>query len=197
MYKIRLQIAAALLILLRVPSMMMAQSAGTGALTGTITDPTGAVVPNVIVTLTSTATNQVRTANTGADGTYKFSLLPPGTYRVRFAAAGFKTSEVGGVNINVTETPTLDRALEVGAQTDQVTVEASAETIQTASSTLGTVVGSREVAALPLTTRNYTQILGLSAGANVGVNNASNFGKGTQDISVNGANINQNNYQMD
>src|SRR5665213_2681343 len=112
MYKIRLQFAAALLILLWVPSMLLAQSAGTGALTGTITDPTGAVVPNVTVTLISADTNQVRTAMTGADGSYKFSLLPPGTYRVRFAATGFKTSEIGGVAINVTETPVLSRTLE-------------------------------------------------------------------------------------
>ena len=69
----KLQIAAALLLLLWVPS-LLAQSAGTGALTGTVTDPTGAVVPNVTVTLTSADTNQTRTATTGADGTYKFTL---------------------------------------------------------------------------------------------------------------------------
>ncbi len=85
------QLAALLLFVLWVPS-LLAQSAGTGALTGTITDPTGAVVPNVTVTLTSADTNQVRTAMTGADGSYKFSLLPPGAYRVRFAAAGFKSA---------------------------------------------------------------------------------------------------------
>ena len=186
----------AVLLLLWVPS-LLAQSAGTGALTGTVKDQTGAVVPNATITLTSTDTNQVRTATTGSDGSYKFSLLPPGAYNVRFTASGFKTSEVGGVAIGVTETPVLDRALEVGAQTEQVTVEANVETLQTASSTLGTTVGSRTATALPLTNRNYTQIIGLSGGANVGVNNATLFGKGSQDVSVNGANINQNNYQMD
>jgi hypothetical protein len=186
----------ALMLFIWIPS-ALAQSAGTGALTGTVKDPTGAVVPNATVTLTSTDTNQARTATTGADGAYRFNLLPPGTYRVRFAAAGFKTSEVGGVAINVTETPVLDRGLEVGAQNEQVTVEANVETLQTASSTLGTTVGSRAATALPLTNRNYTQIIGLSGGANVGVNNATLFGKGSQDVSVNGANINQNNYQMD
>ena len=177
--------------------LLMGQSAGTGALTGTVTDPSGAVVPSVTVTVINTDTNQTRTAITGSDGTYKFTLLTPGSYRVRFAASGFKTADVESVIVNVTETPVLDRILDIGAATEQVTVEAQAETLQTASSTLGTVVGSRAVVSLPLTNRNYTQILSLSAGANVSVNNASAFGKGSQDVSVNGANTNQNNYQMD
>ena len=176
---------------------LLSQSAGTGGLTGTVTDPSGAVVPNVNVTLTSADTNQVRTAITSSDGTYKFSLLPPGTYNVRFSGSGFKASEISGVVINVTETPVVDRALEVGAQSDQITVEAAVETLQTASSTLGTTVGSETATALPLTNRNYTQIVSLSSGANVSVNNAAIFGKASQDVSVNGANVNQNNYQMD
>ena len=73
---------------------VLAQSAGTAGLTGTVTDPSGAAVPNVTVTLTSNDTNQARTATTGGDGQYKFTLLPPGSYKVRFAANGFKTAEV-------------------------------------------------------------------------------------------------------
>src|SRR6476646_5838325 len=84
-----------------------AQSAGTGALTGTLTDPSGASVPNAAVTLTNRDTNQKRSTTTTADGNYKFSLLPPGAYRVTFSAAGFKTAEVPSVTINVTETPVL------------------------------------------------------------------------------------------
>src|ERR1700677_2699719 len=176
---------------------LMAQSAGTSGLTGTVTDPSGAAIPSVTVTLTSNDTNQARNATTGSDGQYKFTLLPPGSYKVRFSASGFKTAEIGAVNLNVTESPALDRTLEVGAQSEQVTVEASAETLQTSSSTLGTVVGSTEVTELPLANRNFTQIIGLSAGANVGVNNATSFGKGTLDISVNGNTPGQNNFQMD
>ncbi len=175
-----------LLFAICVPS-LMAQSAGTAGLAGTVTDPSGAAIPNVTVAITNNDTGQTRTATTGGDGQYKFTLLPPGSYRVRFAAMGFKTAEVTTVTLNVTETPTLDRALEVGQQSEQVTVEASAEILQTQSSTLGTTVGEKVVTALPLSNRNYTQILGLSAGVNGTVNNATNFGKATNDFSVNGA----------
>jgi hypothetical protein len=99
--------------------------------------------------------------------------------------------------VNVTETPVLDQRLEVGAQSDQVTVESQTETLQTASSTLGTTVGTRTLTSLPLSSRNYTQILALSAGASVGANDATQFGKGTQTMSVNGNDPGQNNFQMD
>ncbi len=176
---------------------LMAQSAGTSGLAGVVKDPSGASIPNVTVTATSTTTGQVRTATTGPDGAYRFNLLQPGDYRLRFTAMGFKTAEVGSVTLNVTETPEVDRTLEVGAQNEQITVEATAEALQTQSSTLGTVVDSKAVVELPLSSRNYTQIVGLSAGVSGGVNNATQFGKGTQDYSVNGADPGQNNYQMD
>lgn len=176
---------------------LLAQSAGTGALTGTVKDATGAVIPGVTVTLTSTDTNQTRSTITTEDGTYRFALLPPGTYGVRFTIPGFRTSDVSSVTVRVTETQVLDRSLEVGAQGDQVTVEAQAEALQTATSTLGTTVGATTVTQLPLSTRNYTQILALSAGTNTGANNATAFGKGTQNMSVNGNDPGQNNFQMD
>lgn len=176
---------------------LWAQSAGTSALQGTVTDPSGAAVPNVTVTITNNDTGQSRTTTTGSDGTYKFTLVPPGNYKVTFMANGFKTAEVGSEQLAVTETQGLDRTLEVGAQTEQVTVEAAAEALQTESSTLGTTVTSQQVTGLPLSNRNYTQLLSMAAGANAGVNNATQIGKATQDISVNGADPSQNNYQMD
>jgi hypothetical protein len=121
---------------------LLAQSAGTAGLTGTVTDPSGAVVQNVTVTLTSSDTNQARTTTTNADGVYKFSLIPPGTYKVRFMASGFKPSEVSDLTLNVTETPELNGKLEVGTQSEQVLVEAAAEVLQTSSSSLGTTVNS-------------------------------------------------------
>src|SRR5579863_7847028 len=149
---------------------LMAQSAGTSALTGIVTDPSGAAIPNATVTIISNATGQSRTTNTGADGAYRFTLLPPGDYHVSFSSGGFKTSEVASQTLNVTETVELNRTLEVGAAAEQVTVEAAAETLQTQSSTLGSVATGATVTGLPLSNRNYTQILSLAAGANAAVN---------------------------
>ena len=189
-------LAVVCLFLILAPS-LLAQSASTGALAGIVTDATGAVVPNVTVTATNTDTGQVRTGTTSADGFYKFALLPPGTYRVKFEAAGFKASEVPSVTVVVTETGVLDGHLEVGTQTERVTVEGQTETIQTSNATLGTVMSSQTVSGLPLTTRNYTNLIGLSAGANSSVFNATALGKGLQDVAVNGAPATSNNFQMD
>jgi hypothetical protein len=191
-----LQFIAALLTALWAP-MLMAQSSGTSGLTGIIKDPSGASIPNVTVTLTSNGTGQVRITNTGSDGSYRFVLLPPGDYKAKFAATGFKTAEVSSITLNVTETPSLDRTLEVGAQSEEVTVSATAEVLQTQTSTLGTVVGEKAMVDTPLASRNYTQILSLSAGAASNVENAAAFGKGTLDMAVNGATTQQNNFQVD
>ncbi len=192
-----LAVASLFALLATLPAALMAQSAGTAGLAGTVTDQSGAAVPNCTVTIVNNGTGQTRTTTTGVDGTYKFSLLPPGAYHARFAATGFKTSEVPAVILNVTETPELNRTLEIGTQNEQVTVEAAAETLQTQSSTLGNVATGATVTGLPLSNRNYTQILSLAAGANAAVNDARSLGKGTQDMRVNGNSPGSNNFQMD
>ena len=178
-------------------SPVLAQTSGTGALTGTVTDPSGAVISGAAVTATNKGTGQARTETTDSSGVYKFSLLPAGAYSVKFAAPGFKTSEVPSVAVNVTETPVLNEKLEIGAQTSEVTVEATVETVQTQNATVGNLVGARTVTDLPLSTRNYTQIIDLSPGVVANVASASAIGNGTQDINVNGSGSDQNNYQMD
>jgi hypothetical protein len=192
---LRLLTATSLLLLAR-PA-LFGQSAGTAALTGTVTDPSAAVVPNVTVTITNADTGQVRTVITGADGTYRFSLVPPGSYRVKFTAAGFKVAEIPPINLNVTETAALNQVLEVGQQAESVIVQAEAPVLQTADSTLGTTVTSQQVVGLPLSNRNYTQLLSMAPGAQAGVNNATALGRATMDISVNGVDPQNNNYQMD
>src|SRR5947199_9829682 len=76
-----------------IPS-LLAQSGSTSALTGRITDPTGAVLPGVMVTVTSIATNQTRTVLSAEDGAYRVPLLDPGSYRVRFSAPAFKSQQI-------------------------------------------------------------------------------------------------------
>ena len=175
----------------------MAQTAETGALTGTVTDPSGAIIAGASVTVTNLATGQSRVATTDANGSYKFSLLPPGNYSLKFSAGGFKTAEVSPVTVNVTETPVVDRSLAVGAESEQITVQSTQDTIQTQNATNGGLVGSQEVNELPLVTRNYTQIVDLSPGVVTNVSNAAAVGNGTQDVSANGSKANQNNYSMD
>jgi hypothetical protein len=174
-----------------------AQTASTGAIKGTVTDSSGAVVPNATVTATDNETGAVRTVTSGGDGSFIVTVLPLGTYRLRVQAAGFKPLEVPSIVVNVTETAAFNPVLEVGGQTQEVTVEATAEAVQTTNATMGTVVSSNTATAIPLTTRNFTNLLGLSAGANTSVFNATQLGKGTTDIAVNGASLGQNGTSMD
>ena len=175
----------------------LSQSATTGALTGSVTDPSGAVISGATVTATNPATGQARSATTDTSGVYKISLLPPGNYSVRFSATGFKTVEVPSVTINVTETQTVSHALEVGSQTQQITVESTVETIQTQNATVGGLVSGDTVTSLPLSTRNYTQVMDFSPGVVANVATATAVGNGTQDINVNGSGSDQNTYLMD
>jgi hypothetical protein len=191
-------ICSALLILsMAVSPALSGQSSTTGALTGTVKDSSGAVVPNATVTVTSNDTGQARTATTSVNGTYTVGFLAPGDYRVKFEASGFSTATVPSVTVNVTETPVLDQVLTVGSQAQQVEVRGEEEAVQTASSTLGTVVTSETLTSIPMTTRDYTNLLGLTAGANAGVFDAANMGRGITDIAVNGSTNAQNNFQMD
>ncbi|MGH9844267.1 MAG: TonB-dependent receptor domain-containing protein [Blastocatellia bacterium] len=200
--------ALALWIMVAAP-LCSAQTASTGALSGAITDPTGAVVPGVQIKVTSEATGETRTVTSRSDGTYVVPLLSPGSYRVEAEGKGFKRGTLSGVRVEVTETATLDVRLEVGATDETVTVNADAAVVQTESSTLGRVTDEKVVVSLPLVTRNYTQILGLSPGVTTNVTNAAEVGRGSGGTSgnfgggvggngtyVHGARSYENNFQM-
>jgi hypothetical protein len=92
---------------------LAAQTVGAGALTGRVTDPSGAGVANVMVTATSVDTGQARSTTTGTDGTYKLDRLAAGNYRVKFEAAGFKSLELPPATVNETETAVLDTKLDI------------------------------------------------------------------------------------
>jgi hypothetical protein len=175
----------------------LAQTGGTGALTGFVKDPSGGVIVGATVTITNDQTGQIRTEATGPNGGYTFALLTPGMYKVEFKADGFKTLEVPAANVNVTETNTLDAALVVGSVNQSVTVSETTQQIETQSATLGTVVSSTQITSIPLTTRNYTQVLSLSAGVTSDVTNAANLGAGSSQLFVNGNIYSGNNFLMD
>ena len=150
----------------------LGQTTATGALAGIVTDPSGAAVPNVTITVTNPATGQSRTVTSDATGVYRVPLLPPATYSVEFVAPGFKPQVRPGVVVNVAETETLNVTLELGTQKESVTVSGGAALVQTETTTLGHVVDQREVVNLPLVSRNYTQILALSPGVAAELTNA-------------------------
>ncbi|MGH9739773.1 MAG: carboxypeptidase regulatory-like domain-containing protein [Candidatus Acidiferrales bacterium] len=173
-----------------------AQTASTGALTVTVTDSSGGAIANARVTITSPA-GEMRTLNTGAVGSCTFDLLAVGNYEVEISAPGFKTFTIPSATVTVSETHVLKQALQIGAQTQHVTVNANVQLLQTQSSTVGGVVGERALTQLPLATRNFTQILDLSSGVSASVNNATQVGAGNQNMYVNGTGDVSNNYEMD
>src|SRR5437016_5860507 len=184
--KIRLLICRTILItaFLGSSSCLWAQSATTGALRGTVVDAAGAVVPGVIVTLVNPTTGQTQTTMSDAKGLYGFSLLPPGTYEVEFSMPGFKTSRAMSVVVNVSEAPDLDAQLEAGASEERVPCQCQLS--ETAASSSGTLVDSKTITAVPLTTRNLTQVMSMSSGSTASVNNAGTLGTGSQSVNVNG-----------
>jgi len=167
-----------------VNSSLWAQSSTTGALTGTVKDSTGAVIPGTTITLINYATSQAQTTTSNTSGIYGFSLLPPGTYGVRLSAPGFKTAQSLPVVINVSEAPALDATLEMGAST--VDVACQCRVSQAAATSTGTLVDSKTITSVPLTTRNSTQVMSMASGSAADVNNAGLLGAGSQSVNVNG-----------
>ncbi|MGI8731979.1 MAG: carboxypeptidase regulatory-like domain-containing protein, partial [Pyrinomonadaceae bacterium] len=177
----------------------IAQTGSTGALTGTVSDSTGAVVAGAQVKVTNAATGEDRTVVSQENGNYTVPLLLPGSYRAEFSATGFKQSVKPVLQINVTETTRFDVQLEVGNVQEQVTVTSEAGLLQTESSALGRVVTN--VSNMPLSTRNYTAIVTLSPGIAAEVGNASEIGRGSSGDSqgnfrAHGAFGRDNSFQM-
>lgn len=175
-----------------------AQTANTGALNGSVSDPTGAIIPNAKITVTSHSTGAQRTVTSGPSGTYLVPLLPPDSYSIEVSHDGFKKAEYQNIHINVTETATLNIRLQVGEVTQAVTVQGTATQLQTTSQALGNVTNEQMVNNLPLVTRNYLEILGLSPGVSTNITDAAAIGRGNVGIeySTSGNIENDNNYQM-
>ncbi|MGB2589003.1 MAG: carboxypeptidase-like regulatory domain-containing protein, partial [Candidatus Acidiferrum sp.] len=173
------------------------QTSATGQIEGTVWDPSRAAIPNATVTATNSGTGLVRTVSTNSVGEYAVTLLPPGVYFLVVQAAGFKTEKNENLVVQVATVTTLNLTLEIGETSQEVSVEANAEVLQTQDSTNGGTTTGKTVAGLPLTNRNYTQILGLNPGVASPVSNAANLGKNNVDVNVNGGRVMDNSYQMD
>jgi len=196
-------VCLAVLLIVALSATSGAQTASTGALSGTVTDSSGAVVSGATVNITNEATGDARHLSTQSDGSFLAPLLLPGTYRVEIVGKGFKTLVRANVPVFVTEKKDLRLALEVGTATESVNVEAQGEVLKTGDSALGNVTEGQTVSELPLVSRNYTQIVGLSPGVVTNVNNASDLGRGNSSLnavdggfSSHGGATNDNNYQM-
>lgn len=131
---------------------------------GTVTDPSGAVIPKAKVSVRNVATGVVVSTETNAVGMYRVPFLHPGTYDVVVESPGFKTARVSGINLAVGLVATVDVTLEVGAVGTEVTVAATAVQLEEQSATLGSVISSSQITQLPLLGRNPYSLVALAPG---------------------------------
>src|SRR5918997_426053 len=189
-----------------------------GTITGTVTDPNGAVVKDAKVTVTNVADGQSRDATTSDDGTYSIPALDPGVYRVTVDASGFSQSVIEEVKLDTNARQAIDVVLTAGGVSGgTVTVTAEAPLAETETSVRGDLITGRQVTDLPLTQRNFTQLAALSPGVtrpNLGLlGGGGNFvaGGGGQNntestrfresggsvLVINGARATNNNFRLD
>jgi outer membrane receptor protein involved in Fe transport len=158
-----------------------------GGINGSVTDPTGAVVPQAHVTATEIATATVYNTVASSAGEFNFSDLPIGTYKVTVLATGFQTVDFNGISVTAGTVYTLPVKLSLAQQATTVEVAADALTLDTTTNTQTTVLDSKSLQDVPLNGRDFTQLLGTSA-AFSGIGNTG---------SVNGMRNDQINYTID
>jgi hypothetical protein len=147
------RVAAAFLIVLGVcllgTTRSSAQSITSGDVTGIVTDPSGAAVPNASVTLTNVNTNSVQKATTNAAGSYSFAFTTPGAYKVEISASGFQTTDRTGLNVNAGSPTTVDVQLAVATASTSVNVVEAPPLLQTENADTGTNVNAQMIQDLP------------------------------------------------
>ncbi len=136
----------------------------TANLSGTVSDSSGAVIPKAKVTLTNTSTSEARSLTTENDGSYQFTKLPIGTYRLAVEQSGFNKYVHEGIVLNVNQNAKLDVALQIGATSQVVEVTGDVSQVDTVSATLGAVETQRRIVDLPLVERDAFQLGLLQAG---------------------------------
>lgn len=146
---------------------------GTSTITGSVTDPTGSIVPEVLVTVTNMETNFKFTARTNTEGLYRVPSLLPGPYRVTFQAAGFKQFVRDGIMLRTGDVLPVNAALEVGAVTESIAVTGAAALIETQTSSAGSVVEGHTLQALPMYQRFVDAASMFMPGVSVGTTSGS------------------------
>ena len=168
-------------------------------LTGTVADPTGAVIPNVNITLTNVATGQQRTTITNSSGIYLFASLGVGRFTLNASAAGFEKYSKTDIVLNVAQTLEENVSLSVGSSGQTVTVQADALKVQTETSELSTLISGQQVTQLATNGRNVTALAALGLGVSstmpsfAGVNALTS----ANSISFNGTRVSHNIYLLD
>src|SRR3984885_504433 len=172
------------------------QTPGTGAIAGSVTDPENRVVARAQVLAVNEATHLSRAVKTTAAGFFEVPLLLPGSYVITVKEPGFATSISNSIQVTASETTSINVRLGLASVGQNVRVSARAEDAELESSTLGGLVDESAISTLPLSSRNYTQILGLSPGVAADLPTATVLGNGTQNVASNGATPTANNIQF-
>jgi Carboxypeptidase regulatory-like domain len=168
-------------------------------ITGTVVDSTGAVVPNVEITLTNTATGQVRTATTDVSGVYIFPSLGVGHYTLTATGKGFHKFTLTDIVVNVAQTLKEDVTLTVGSESQTVTVEADVLQVQAQTNEISNLISGAQVTQLGINGRNITQlaVLGMGVSNNLPGFNGVNALTSGNGISFNGTRSGHNIYLLD
>jgi hypothetical protein len=147
-------------------SSLHAQTATSGAILGTVADPTGAIVPGAQVQLTNADTNSKLTTQANAEGRYSFPTVAPGHYTITTTAVGFRTSTVSDVNVQVNTDSTINFSLVVGQTSEVIDVNAASAQVQLqkADATLGDVIGTDALLQLPTRLRQAQEVMLLQPG---------------------------------
>src|SRR5882762_5707074 len=171
-----------------------------GSVTGTVTDQSGAGVPKAHVAATNRAIGVTREADTDDNGHYTITDLAPGEYDLKITASGFKPLTQTNLMVAANTVTTGDANLQVGAMSEQVTVEASAVNLQTEKSDVHTEISEKAILNMPLNQyRNYQTLINLVPGATPGVfqNAIADTPERSLSTNINGANRNNNNTRVD
>jgi carboxypeptidase family protein len=171
----------------------------TGTIRGTVTDPTGAVIPGAKVTVKNEDTGLTRSGSTTSAGIYSFAELPVGSYRIEVEDAGFKAEVRSRVVLNVADTRAVDIQLATGDVSEVVTVEVPAVAVKTVGADVSGLVTGPEVRALPLNGRNFMQLTLLQPGV-TGIDGLNTIDKGLgsgSDVSVSGGSVTTNLWTVD